>query len=279
MSMRSPNQVTFDRRNKKIREGWAIVRVSTVERGRTQHGSLEAQETMIRRWEKAIHEETGTRYNIVRIIEEKASANSENTHRRHDLLKLVQLIELGAIDFIVVEKLDRLSRDEVFNLELMKKVIDYHVELFFIEGGKMDFRNQGDRWRYKIDNIRAGEYSIDLSEKVLRKQRIAMVEAGKDPSPSPTLGLNRHPEFAGKYEVDRAELAIVIDVMEKFRELGGSREGTLRYCEEKGYKTKQWWTEKKVDENGTRETAPGWRKTLYVGLAHGPAHKSQVSRL
>ena len=220
--MSNSNLGTFDRRHKKIREGWAITRVSTVERGRTQHGSLEAQDTMIRRWEKAIFEETGIRYKIVRTLEEKVSAKSENTHRRHDLLRLVQLIELGAIDFIVVEKLDRLSRDKVFNLELMKKIIDYNVELFFIEGGKMDFRNQGDRWRFKLDNIRAGEYSADLSEKVLRKQRIAMVEAGKDCSPSPILGLNKHAEFAGKYEVDLNEIKTVIDIMQKFLELGGS---------------------------------------------------------
>jgi DNA invertase Pin-like site-specific DNA recombinase len=240
----------YDRRHKKTREGWAIKRVSTVERGRTQHGSLEAQETMIRRWEKAILEETGTRYKITRVIEEKASAKSENTHKRHELLRLVQLIELGAIDFIVVEKLDRLSRDEVFNLELMKKIIDYNVELFFIEGGKMDFRNQGDRWRFKLDNIRAGEYSADLSEKVVRKRRIAMVEAGKDGSPSPTIGLNRHPDLAGKYEVDWNELKVAIDIMGKFCEFGGSREGTLKYCKEAGYTTKKWWTERKVDENG-----------------------------
>ncbi len=246
------NASIFDRRHKKTREGWAITRVSTVERGRTQHGSLKAQDIMIRRWEKAILDETGTRYKIIRMIEEKASAKSENTHRRHDMLRLVQLIELGTIDFIVVEKLDRLSRDEIFNLELMKKIIDYNVELFFIEGGKMDFRNQGDRWRYKLDNIRAGEYSADLSEKVLRKGRVAMVEAGKDPSPSPILGLNKHPEFAGKYEVDRDELKIAVDIMEKFRELGGSREGTLKYCHDKGekYLTKKWWTEKKVDDKG-----------------------------
>lgn len=246
------NTSIFDRRHKKMREGWAITRVSTVERGRTQHGSLEAQKTMIGRWEKAIFDETGVRYKIVRTLREKASAKSENTHRRHDLLRLVQLIELGAIDFIVVEKLDRLSRDEIFNLELMKKIVDYNIELFFIEGGKMDFRNQGDRWRFKLDNIRAAEYSADLSEKVLRKGRVAMVEAGKDPSPSPILGLNKHPELAGKYEVDHAELKIAVDIMKKFRELGGSREGTLKYCHEKGekYLTKKWWTEKKVDEKG-----------------------------
>lgn len=138
-------------------------------------------------------------------------------------MQLVQMIELGAIDFLVVEKLDRLSRDEIFNLELMEKIQKYNVELFFVEGGKVDFQKQGDRWRYKLDNIRAGEYSEDLSEKVLRRQRVAMVKVGKDPSPNLTLGLDKHPELKGRYEINREELKTVVDIMQRFCELGGSR--------------------------------------------------------
>ena len=244
------NPAHFHKRNKTVREGGAIVRVSTVERGRTHFGSFQIQETLIQNWEKRIKEETGIEYKVVRVIKDKKSAKREHNHRRRDLMQLVQMIELGAIDFLVVEKLDRLSRDEIFNLELAEKIKKYNVELFFIEGGKVDFQKPGDRWRYKLDNIRAGEYSEDLSEKVLRKQRVAMVEVGKDPSPNLTLGLDKHPELRGRYEVNRKELKIAVDIMERFCELGGSREGTLQYCAEKNYKTKAWWTEKSSDENG-----------------------------
>lgn len=240
----------FHKRNKTVREGGAIVRVSTVERGRTQFGSFQIQESLIQDWEKRIKAETGIEYKVIRVVKDKKSAKREHNHRRRDLMQLVQMIELGAIDFLVVEKLDRLSRDEIFNLELMEKIKKYNVELFFIEGGKIDFQKQGDRWRYKLDNIRAGEYSEELSEKVLRKQRVAMIKVGKDPSPNLTLGIDKHPELKGRYEVNRKELSVVVDIMKRFCELGGSREGTLKYCEEKGYKTKQWWTEPSVDEHG-----------------------------
>lgn len=244
------NPAHFHKRNKTVREGGAIVRVSTVERGRTHFGSFEIQQSLIEKWQDQIKAETGIEYRVIRVIKDKKSAKREHNHRRRDLMQLVQMIELGAIDFIVVEKLDRLSRDEIFNLELMEKIKKYNVELFFIEGGKVDFQKPGDRWRYKLDNIRAGEYSEDLSEKVLRKQRVAMVEVGKDPSPNLTLGLDKHPELKGRYEVNRKELKIVVDIMKRFCELGGSREGTLQYCVDKGYKTKAWWTEESSDENG-----------------------------
>jgi DNA invertase Pin-like site-specific DNA recombinase len=248
--MSKANPTLFNKRSKIVREGAAIVRVSTLERGRTQFGSLQVQETLIHDWEKRINAETGIEYKVVRAIKDKKSAKREHNHRRRELMQLVPLIELGAIDFIVVEKLDRLSRDEIFNLELAEKIKKHNVELFFIEGGKIDFQKQGDRWRYKLDNIRAGEYSEELSEKVLRKQRVAMVEVGKDPSPNLTLGLDKHPELKGRYEINRKELKTVVDIMQRFCELGGSREGTLKYCEEKGYKTKQWWTEESADEHG-----------------------------
>lgn len=244
------NPALFHKRNKTVREGGAIVRVSTVERGRTHFGSFEIQQSLIEKWQERIKAETGIEYRVIRVIKDKKSAKREHNHRRRDLMQLVQMIELGAIDFIVVEKLDRLSRDEIFNLELMEKIKKYNVELFFIEGGKIDFQKPGDRWRYKLDNIRAGEYSEDLSEKVLRKQRVAMIEVGKDPSPNLTLGLDKHPELKGRYEINRKELEIAADIMKRFCELGGSREGTLQYCNEKGYKTKAWWTEESSDENG-----------------------------
>ena len=108
--MRNSNSNIFDRRHKKTREGWAITRVSTVERGRTQHGSLEAQETMIRRWEKAIFEETGTHYKIVRTIQEKEMLRA--THEPIALAKIL-MTPLGTINSklipLVIELINKTS--------------------------------------------------------------------------------------------------------------------------------------------------------------------------
>jgi hypothetical protein len=43
--------VIFNKRHKTVREGGAIVRVSTLERGRTQFGSLQVQETLIQEFD------------------------------------------------------------------------------------------------------------------------------------------------------------------------------------------------------------------------------------
>jgi DNA invertase Pin-like site-specific DNA recombinase len=250
--MRLNIDVHAKRNAKNLREGYAITRVSTSERARTQHGSLEQQWNRISRWENNISQESGLTYKVVHHIQEDTSGKRENTHRRLELLELSRKIESGSIDFIVVEKLDRLSRDEIFNLILAEKLVKFGVELFLIDGGKVDFRQSGDRWKFKIDNIRAGEYSEDLSQKVSIKQREAMVNNGKDPTPIPTLGLDKHKVWVGMYELNKKELRSVVDMMKKFVELKGSRRGTLNYCKEKRYKTKTWYTEPKVSKEGRR---------------------------
>ncbi len=250
--MRLNIDVHAKRNSKEMREGYAITRVSTSERARTQHGSLEQQWNRISRWENNISAESGLTYKVVHHIQEDTSGKRENTHRRLELLELSRKIESGSIDFIVVEKLDRLSRDEIFNLILAEKLVKFGVELFLIDGGKVDFRQSGDRWKFKIDNIRAGEYSEDLSQKVSIKQREAMVNNGKDPTPIPALGFDKHKVWVGMYDLNQKELKIVIDIMKKFVELKGSRRGTLSYCKEKRYKTKSWFTEPKVSKDGRR---------------------------
>lgn len=250
--MRLNLDVHAKRKTKNTREGYAITRVSTSERARTQHGSLEQQWNRISRWEKVISEESGLQYKVVHHIQEDTSGKRENTHRRLELLELSRRIESGGIDFIVVEKLDRLSRDEIFNLILAEKLVKFGVELFLIDGGKVDFRQSGDRWKFKIDNIRAGEYSEDLSQKVSIKQREAMVNNGKDPSPTPTLGLDSHDVWVGMYKLNKPELKIVSDIMKQFVSLKGSRRATLEYCKDKQYRTKVWWTEPKVSKDGRR---------------------------
>ena len=250
--MRLNLDIHTKRKNKNVRKGYAITRVSTSERARTQHGSLEQQWNRISRWEKSISEETGLNYNVVHHIQEDTSGKRENTHRRLELLELSRKIEAGHIDFIVVEKLDRLSRDEVFNLILAEKLVKSGVELFLIDGGRVDFRQSGDRWKFKIDNIRAGEYSEDLSQKVSIKQREAMVNNGKDPTPIPILGFDKHKVWVGMYSLNKPELKIVVDIMKKFVELKGSRQGTLRYCRGKKYKTKVWFTAPQVSKEGRR---------------------------
>lgn len=77
-----------------------------------------------------------------------------------------------------------------------------------------------------------------------------MVHNGKDPSPFPILGLNKDKVYAGFYESDLEELKIPIDIMTYFANHRGDRAATIRYTIEKGYRSKEWMTERKIDRFG-----------------------------
>ena len=229
-------------------KGWAIVRVS--KENLTQDGSPDQQIATIKRWEKRQKEVTGKTYDIINyIIEDGVSGRYQNTHKRKDILHLLELVRMGSIDFIVAERLNRISRDEVLNLQLMRDAKENNVELHEINYGKFNPMDRGQRMGWKFRNIQAGEYSEGVSEDVARKMRQAMVHNGKDPSPHSVLGLDRHPKYVGYYVPNREELGIWEDIAQKFISLNYSRQGTIEYCKTVGYKTKVWWTKEK-NKNG-----------------------------
>ena len=245
--LKRKRQITV-KKNKDKLKGWAIVRVS--KENLTQDGSPDQQLATIKRWEKQQKERTGKSYEIVNyIIEDGVSGRYQNTHKRKDLLHLLDLVKMGAIDFIVAERLNRISRDEVLNLQLMRDAREKSVELHEINYGQFNPLDRGQRMGWKFRNIEAGEYSEGVSEDVSRKLRQAMVHNGKDPTPRPTLGFDLHPKYVGYYEPNREELAIWEDIAKKFVDLNYSRKETIEYCKKKGYKTKAWWTKEK-NKNG-----------------------------
>ncbi len=235
------------RRNKNTLEGWAVVRVS--KENEAKDGSPTQQINLIKDWAKRQKERTGKTYKIVNtIVEDGKSGRYQNTHRRKEILYLAELVKMGSIDFIVQERLDRFSRDEVLNIQIMRDARKNGIELHEVNYGEFNPNDRGQRMAWKFRNIEAGEYSEGVSENVARKHRSAMVFNGKDPSPCPALGLDYHPRYVGFYVINSEELKIFEDIAKKFIELGYSREGTIRYCREKRYKTKEWWTREKIKD-------------------------------
>ena len=249
MALKEKN-VKRARRKGNTLKGWAVVRVS--KENEAKDGSPVQQINAIKDWVGRQRERTGRVYDIVRyVVEDGKSGRYQNTHRRKEILELAELVRLGAIDFIVNERLDRFSRDEVLNIQIMRDARRNGVELHEVNYGRFDPNDRGQRMAWKFRNIEAGEYSEGVSENVTRKQRSAMVFNGKDASPCPVLGLDYHERYVGFYKINRDELGIFEDIAKKFIELGYSRSGTLRYCNEKGYTTKVWWTREKI-KNGEK---------------------------
>tara|TARA_B110001454_G_scaffold28073_1_gene27461 strand:+ start:62297 stop:64204 length:1908 start_codon:yes stop_codon:yes gene_type:complete len=233
----------------KMKIGWALIRVSTKNQAEVQHGSLEQQRHMLERWSTQQSEASGRHYEITRFFEEDISGRGKAIHKRMALMEIDRAIESKTIDFIVFEKVDRLARDMIYNLGLVKKAQEYGVEVHEFESGQIDLRDRGSRLGFNIKNLLAEEYSLDLEEKITKKQREARVNNGKDTSTCPVLGLDAHPAKRGMYVVNKNEQKIVIDIFKKFVECGSVKE-TSKYCIQKGYRNKIRLTKEKVDKNG-----------------------------
>lgn len=229
--------------------GYGIVRVSSNRQAEVQHGSLEQQKHMIERWAKDQSEINGCKFQVTRVIEEDISGKGSELHKRKGLHELERAIEEREIDFFVAEKVDRIARDQIYNLTLVKKAQEYGVEVYEIESGLINLRDRGSRLGFNIKNMLAEDYVLELEEKVTKKGREARVNNGKDKSTLPVLGLDPHPTKSCMYVRNEEEIKIVKDILREFIKCK-SHTQTLEYCHAKGYRTKARMTRPKVDREG-----------------------------
>ena len=236
-------------KSRTLKNGWAMVRVSTTEQSNVQHGSLEQQHNRIQRWVEETSESSGCEYNIVKSIEEAKSGSKGKFHLRDDFHQLLRVIRKRDIDFVVFESVSRMGRYGKANVEITEACDENGVELWFVDGGKYNHLDKGDRIKFGINNMMAEEESHDNSERVTKKQKEAMVNNGKDTSTIPVLGLDPHPTKVGMYIPNREELQAVGDIMEKFCQYRSLKQ-TVTYCSDKRYKTKVRLTKASTDKKG-----------------------------
>ena len=236
---------------KPVKLGYAISRVSSLRQAEVQHGSLEQQKHMIERWCERQTANSPYEYKIVKFVEEDISGRAASLHKRTGMQELEEAMDNRKIDFFVAEKVDRIARDQIYNLQLMRKANEYGVDAFEVESGRINFRDRGSRLGFNVKNFMAEEYSWDLEEKVTKKTREAKVNNGKDSSTLPVLGLDPHPTKVGMYVRNEEEINIVKDIIERFIETRCYK-AVVEYCEKKRYKTKARWTKEKIDRFGNR---------------------------
>ena len=139
----------------------------------------------------------------------------------------------------------------IFGPVRVERPYERGVEVHFIDDGKFNYRDRGKRLSFNVKNIFAEDYSLELEEKITKKQREAMVNNGKDTSTWPVLGLDAHPTKVGFYVLNKKEQKTVIDIFSKFVELH-ELYATVQYCNEKKYRTKEYWIKEKIDKHGNR---------------------------
>ncbi|MGK5088283.1 recombinase family protein, partial [Bdellovibrionota bacterium FG-2] len=233
----------------KNKRGWGLIRVSTKEQAEVQHGSPEQQSNMLKRWAISQSEKGDCDFVIERIISEEVSGTKKTFDKRMGLQELRRACRAKAIDFIVIEKLDRLGRYQIGNQITPQEAAAPGVEVYEMESGLINLRDRGNRLGFNIKNMLAEEYSLDLEEKIAKKVREARVNNGKDNSTRPILGLDPHPTRTGVYLINPDEQRIVVDMFESFLKHGSST-ALINYCKEKGYKSREVWTKQKIDRSG-----------------------------
>ena len=234
-----------------VKLGYAITRVSSTKQAEVQHGSLEQQRHMIERWVDSHFRNSECEYKLIKFIEEDISGRGSSLHKRRGLRELELAMERGEIDFFVAEKVDRIARDQIYTLKLVKRANELGVEVFEVESGLINFRDRGSRLGFNVKNFMAEEYSWDLEEKVTKKIREAMVNNGKDNATIPVLGLDSHPTRVGIYVRNEREITILNEIIEAFLQ-AQSYKPVLELCKKKGYKTKARYTREKIDRDGNR---------------------------
>ncbi len=242
----------IDINNAKELRGRAIIRVSTKTQGQVQAGSLEQQGHIITRWTESIYKQTGIRYIIDEIIEEDISGRGRSLSKRHGLIRLEKDMIAGKVDFVVFEKLDRLSRNQIHNLRFMEIANENNIEVYEVDSGKIDFKDRGSRLGFNIKNMLAAEYSCELEEKGTKKLRERRINNGKDSSTKPIFALDSHPTKTCIYIINKKEQKQLIDIYEKALSYGGANKKLKEYCDRKGYLTKRYKTKEKIDKDGNR---------------------------
>ena len=178
---------------------WGIIRVSSFEQSKTQSGSLDAQEAMQIRSAQRLSKETGVPHKIIRFIRDIKSGRKSKSHLRTTLDDIIHAFRNDLCDGIIVESISRLGRWQKQNIEVIEAAAKYN-KYIFIGGRRYDHLCKGDRLKFGFENIMAEEESNDTSERVLKKQREAMVNSGKDSSTVPTLGLDASSRLACIYD-------------------------------------------------------------------------------
>ena len=132
-------------------------------------------------------------------------------HKRNEYHDLIRAIKNKAIDFVVVEKLDRLHRNVIESRKFIDLCDAMGVKFYRLDGGLVDLKDRSSRTAVFIESWIAEEYSLDLVEKLTKKGREARVNNGKDNNTLPVLGIDEHPTEACFYVINKEEQKIKVD--------------------------------------------------------------------
>lgn len=94
-------------------------------------------------------------------------------HKRREYHELVMAIKKRTKDFVAVEKLDRLHRNNIESRKFIDLCDEKGIKFYRLDGGLVDLKDRSSRISVFIESWMAEEYSLDLVEKLTKKGREA----------------------------------------------------------------------------------------------------------
>lgn len=239
----------------KILKGIALARVSTAKQN-IESGGNDQQMNIINNTLAEISKKDGNKYEVKEKYEEIISGNKKKTKKRIHLREIARKAEAGQIDFIIVKRLDRFSRDLEFLTSFYNNLLESKkVRFISVDHGEFAARTLEDWVKFIQISVQAETVSREQTHKTIMAQASARIFDNKDTSTKPVLGLDPHPELACFYVINPNEQKIVEDIYRKFVDTQ-SLQATAKYCNERGYKTKKVMTQRRVEKGVWKNPKP-----------------------
>lgn len=182
---------------------------------------------------------------------------------------LLKLVERRAVDVVVTESGDRLSRDLGDSDRLWKLCAFNQVRLICVSDG-IDSAHEGARMAFRFKAVMADEYLVDLGKKTLRGLRGAARRGhctGGLPygyKSEPIWNGGREPE-GFKIEIDTEKAAVVVRIFQLY-EAGHSLLSIA------GILNKEGVTPPRFGTNSKKRASKFWRKTTLRELIRNEAY-------
>lgn len=246
------------------------LRVSTDRQALLEDGSLETQESLLRRY--AAGRCTDRERWIVTDVYRGEGESGKDTNRP-EFRRLLADAQAGRLDVILVTKLDRFSRSIPDYYGVMQTLTKCKVRLIPIDGNYDD--SSADGRGFTGMRMVFAQMERERTAERTREKMQWRAEQGLD-NGGQVLGYDLDPEKRGVRHVNPAEAKIVRLAYTKYLELGSLRE-VARWLNRNGYRTKSYRSRRGIEHPGRRfeRSSVGFllRNPCYIGKRR---HNSKV---
>lgn len=241
--------------DKSVVKAACYVRVSTSMQADVKDGSLDTQESLLKRVIEQRGAAANERWVLVKVYREEASAKDTNRPRFQEMLRDVAD---GRINTVVFTKLDRVSRNVADFLRLTDFFREHNCQFISLHE---QFDTTGPMGRLLlVIMVALAEFERSTTAERVKEKMTWRAGEGLWNGGKPRLGYDLNTENKGVLKVNPDERVVVEEAFKTYASCGSIRE-TTRRLNEGGFRTKSYKSRR--------------------GLAHGsaPFTKNVVQRL